>query len=57
MHLHKDMRTCVRDEMVRPGLRLRRVWTSADVADLGSALTQTIHIEFDAVFAVADEPR
>jgi hypothetical protein len=41
---------------MRPGLRLRRVWTSAEAAQLGSALAETIRSEFDAVFAVADEP-
>jgi hypothetical protein len=41
---------------MRPGLRLRRVWTPAEVAQLGSALAETIRSEFDAVFAVAGEP-
>ena len=41
---------------MRPGLRLRRVWAPAEVAQLGAALTETIRSEFDAVFAVADEP-
>ena len=41
---------------MRPGLRLRRVWTPAEVVQLGSALAETIRGEFDAVFAVADEP-
>ncbi len=39
-----------------PGLRFRRVWSSAEAAELGSALAETIRSEFDAVFAVADEP-
>jgi hypothetical protein len=41
---------------MRPGLRLRRVWTPAEAAQLGSALAETIRSGFDAVFAVADEP-
>ena len=41
---------------MRPGLRLRRVWTSAEGTELGSALAQTIRSEFDAVFATAHEP-
>jgi hypothetical protein len=41
---------------MRPGLRFRRVWSSAEVAELGSALAETIRTDFDAVFAVADEP-
>jgi hypothetical protein len=41
---------------MRPGLRLRRVWTRAEAAQLGSALAETIRSEFDAVFAVAAEP-
>ena len=41
---------------MRPGLRFRRVWTPAEVAELGSALAEAIRSEFDAVFAVADEP-
>lgn len=41
---------------MRPGLRFRRVWTSAEAAELGSALAEAIRNEFDAVFAVADEP-
>ena len=41
---------------MRPGLRLRRVWAPTEVAQLGSALAETIRSEFDAVFAVADEP-
>jgi hypothetical protein len=41
---------------MRPGLRFRRVWTSAEVAGLGSALAGTIREEFDAVFAIAGEP-
>jgi hypothetical protein len=41
---------------MRPGLRFRRVWTFAEAAHLGSALTETIRSEFDAVFAVAHEP-
>jgi hypothetical protein len=41
---------------MRPGLRFHRVWTSAEVAELGSALADTIRSEFNAVFAVAHEP-
>ena len=41
---------------MRPGLRFRRVWTPAEAAELGSALAETIRSDFDAVFAVADEP-
>jgi hypothetical protein len=41
---------------MRPGLRLRRVWAPAEMAQLGSALDETIRSEFDAVFGVAGEP-
>jgi hypothetical protein len=41
---------------MRPGLRFRRDWSPAEVTRLGSALAETIRSEFDAVFAVADEP-
>ena len=41
---------------MRPGLRFRRVWSPAEVAELGSAFAETIRTDFDAVFAVADEP-
>ena len=41
---------------MRPGLRFRRVWTSAEAAELGSALAETIRSEFDAMFAIAHEP-
>lgn len=41
---------------MRPGLRFRRVWTAAEVAELGSGLAEAIRNDFDAVFAVADEP-
>jgi hypothetical protein len=41
---------------MRPGLRFRRVWTPAEPAELGSALAEAIRSDFDAVFAVADEP-
>lgn len=41
---------------LRPGLRFRRVWTSADAAALGPALAETIRSEFDMVFAAAGEP-
>ena len=41
---------------MRPGLRFRRVWTPAEAAELGSALAEAIRSDFDAVFAVADEP-
>jgi hypothetical protein len=40
---------------MRPGLRFRRVWTSAEAAGLGSALAETIRGDFDAVFSVAHE--
>jgi hypothetical protein len=39
-----------------PGLRFRRVWTPAEEAELGSALAEAIRTDFDAMFAVADEP-
>jgi hypothetical protein len=45
-----------RPALMRPGLRFRRVWKRAEVAELGSALAETIRSEFDAVFAVAGEP-
>jgi hypothetical protein len=41
---------------MRPGIRFRRVWTPAEAAELGSALAEAIRNDFDAVFAVADEP-
>jgi hypothetical protein len=41
---------------MRPGLRFRRVWSPAEVAEMGSALAETIRSDFDAVFAVANEP-
>jgi hypothetical protein len=41
---------------MRPGLQLRRVWTSAEVSDLGPALAAAIRSEFNAVFAIAGEP-
>jgi hypothetical protein len=41
---------------MRPGLRFRRVWTPAEAAELGSEFAEAIRSEFDAVFAVADEP-
>jgi hypothetical protein len=41
---------------MRPGLRFRRVWKSAEVDGLGSALAETIRSELNAVFAVAHEP-
>jgi hypothetical protein len=41
---------------MRPGFRFRRVWTPAEAAELGSALAEAIRNDFDAVFAVADEP-
>lgn len=41
---------------MRPGLRFRRVWSPAEAAELGPALAEAIRSEFDAVFAVADEP-
>jgi hypothetical protein len=40
---------------MRPGLRFRRIWTTAEVAELGSALAETIRHEFDTVFASAHE--
>jgi hypothetical protein len=45
-----------RAAQMRPGLRFSRVWTVAEAADLGSALADTIRGDFDAVFAVAEEP-
>jgi TIR domain len=41
---------------MRPGLRLRRVWTFAEAERLGPALAEAIRGEFDAVFAAAHEP-
>jgi hypothetical protein len=41
---------------MRPGLRFRRVWTSAEAAGLDSALAEEIRSEFNAVFALAHEP-
>ena len=41
---------------MRPGLRFRRVWTSAEADEVGSGLAETIRSDFDAVFTVADEP-
>lgn len=41
---------------MRPGLRFRRAWTSAEAANLGSALADTIRNEFNIVFATAHEP-
>lgn len=41
---------------MRPGLRFRRSWKSAEMDELGSALAETIRGQFDAVFAVAHEP-
>ena len=41
---------------MRPALRLHRVWTPAEAADLGPALAETIRSDFDAVFAAAGEP-
>jgi len=38
---------------MRPGLRFRRRWKFAEMAELGSGLAETIRSEFDAVFAVA----
>ena len=45
-----------RAAQMRPGLRFSRVWAAAEVAELGSALADTIRSDFDAVFAVAEEP-
>jgi hypothetical protein len=45
-----------RPALMRPGLRFRRVWKRAEVAELGSALAETIRSEFYAVFAAAGEP-
>lgn len=45
-----------RAAQMRPGLRFSRVWAVAEVAELGSALADTIRSDFDAVFAVAEEP-
>lgn len=41
---------------MRPGLRFRRVWSLADVTELGSGLAEAIRGEFDALFTVAQEP-
>lgn len=41
---------------MRPGLRFRRLWTSAEAEGLGAALAGTIRSEFNAVFAAAHEP-
>ena len=41
---------------MRPGLRFHRSWKSAETAELGSALAETIRSQFDAVFAFAHEP-
>lgn len=41
---------------LRPGLRFRRVWTPAETTELDSTLAEAIRSDFDAVFAVADEP-
>jgi hypothetical protein len=41
---------------MRPGLRFHRSWKFAEMAELGSALAETIRSQFDAVFAVAHEP-
>jgi hypothetical protein len=41
---------------MRPGLRFLRVWSPAEVDELGSALAETIRSDFDAVFVVANEP-
>ena len=45
-----------RPAQMRPGLRFRRVWTPAEVAEFGSGLAETIRSQFDAVFAAAHEP-
>jgi hypothetical protein len=42
---------------MRPGLGFLRVWTSAEATELGSTLAETIRSEFDAVFAIAHEPK
>jgi hypothetical protein len=41
---------------LRPGLRLRRIWTPAEAAKLGPALAETIRHEFNVVFSSAREP-
>jgi hypothetical protein len=41
---------------MRPGLGFRRAWTSAEAAELGPALADTIRSEFDSVFAIGREP-
>lgn len=41
---------------MRPGLRFRRVWTSAEASKLGSAVAEKIRSEFNAVFVSAHEP-
>ncbi|HEX3963988.1 MAG TPA: hypothetical protein VHZ03_46315 [Trebonia sp.] len=45
-----------RSAQLRPGLRFTRVWTSAEVAGLDSALADTIRSQFDVIFAAAHEP-
>ena len=32
------------------------MWAAGELAELGSALTETIRTDFDAVFAATDEP-
>jgi hypothetical protein len=58
--LHRFLNECLsgRDADMRPGLRFRRVWTSARVDELGSnfAFAAAIRSEFNAVFAAAHEP-
>jgi hypothetical protein len=41
---------------LRPGLRLRRIWTSAEAARLGSSFADAIRDEFNSVFSHAREP-
>lgn len=41
---------------MRPGFRFRRFWSPAEMAELGPEFAETIRSDFDAVFAVADEP-
>jgi hypothetical protein len=45
-----------RSAHMRPGLRLRRVWSFEEARGLGRALSEVIRIEFNAVFSAAQEP-
>jgi hypothetical protein len=46
-----------RPAQMRPGLRFHRIWTPAEAAELDSALAEAICRDFDALFAVAREPK